>query len=214
MYVPLHFSEPRLEVLHDLIQRNPLGALITNGRSGLDANHIPFELEKTQGRCGTLHCHVARANPVWQDVSNGEEVLAVFRPAHAYISPGWYPSKRETGRQVPTWNYLVAHAHGRVTIRDDERYVRTVVAKLTKTHEAGRSAPWKMSDSPRDYIAELLKSIVGIEIEITRLVGKSKLNQDDEAADIRGAALGLKEGGESVVSPAMLQVAIDREAKR
>jgi transcriptional regulator len=121
MYVPAHFEEPSQDVLHKLIESHPLGVLITNGGSGLDANHIPFDLDRTKGEYGTLNCHVARNNAVWQDVATGDEVLVVFRSADAYISPNWYPSKHEFHKQVPTWNYIVAHAHGRITVHDDER---------------------------------------------------------------------------------------------
>lgn len=207
MYVPRHFEESRIEVLHDLIEKNPLGVLFTHGRSGLDANHIPFELDKTRGQHGVLRSHVARRNPIWHDISAGDEVLVMFRAGDAYIAPGWYPSKHETKRQVPTWNYLVAHAHGRVTIHDDERYVRGVVARLTRTHEATQPDPWRMSDSPKEFIDTLLKAIVGIEIKITRLVGKSKLGQDEEVRDIVGAGQALKKQGNDVIADAMLAVA-------
>ncbi|GAB2174780.1 FMN-binding negative transcriptional regulator [Dongia sp. agr-C8] len=204
MYVPAHFEAPRAEVLHDLIEKAPLGILFTNGRSGMDANHIPFHLSRDEGPSGTLHCHVARANPVWQDIATGDAVLVVFRAADAYISPNWYPSKRETKKQVPTWNYLVAHAHGRATIRDDERYVRGVIARLTKTHEAPQANPWKMSDSPREFIDMMAKNIVGIEVEITRLVGKLKLSQNKEARDILEAGETLKRRGHAEIGDAML----------
>ena len=124
MYLPAHFAETDKEVLHSRIAQYPFGTLITHGRSGLDANHIPFELAAEDGEMGVLHAHVARANPVWQDVANGDEALVVFRAGDAYISPNWYPSKHELHKQVPTWNYMVVHAHGRITILDDERYVR------------------------------------------------------------------------------------------
>lgn len=207
MYVPPHFDESRVDVLHDLIERNPLGVLFSHGRSGLDANHLPFDLNKAQGRYGALHCHVARRNPVWQDVATGDEVLVVFRAGDAYISPSWYPTKHETGRQVPTWNYMVAHAYGRVAIHDDERYVRTVVSRLTKSHESAQPTPWRMADSPRDYIDILAKAIVGIEIGITRLVGKSKLGQDEVLRDIVGAGTALKRQGDDVIGDAMLAIA-------
>ncbi|WP_192250341.1 FMN-binding negative transcriptional regulator [Mesorhizobium caraganae] len=213
MYVPGHFAESNTEVLHSLIERNPLGILVTNGGSGLDANHIPFELSKDQGQLGVLHSHVARANPVWQDIATGDEALVIFREAHAYISPNWYPSKHDFHKQVPTWNYLVAHAYGRVTIRDDERYVRGMVARLTRTHEAGQTVPWKMTDSPKEFIDTLLKAIVGIEIEITRLVGKSKLSQNKEERDIRSAGEILKARGEPKMGDAML-LAADAKAER
>lgn len=207
MYVPKHFGEPRAEVLHELIEKNSLGVLFTHGKNGLDANHLPFHLNRTQGQHGTLHCHVARRNPIWQDIATGDEVLVVFRAADAYISPTWYPTKHETGRQVPTWNYMVAHAYGRVTIHDDERYVRTVVAQLTKKHESPQPKPWKMADSPKDYIDSLAKAIVGIEIQITRLVGKSKLGQDEVLRDVVGAGTALKQQGNDALADAMLAIA-------
>lgn len=207
MYVPAHFAETDTSVLHDLIAGNPLGVLITHGAEGLDANHIPFEIDRTRGAFGTLLCHVARANPLWQNLSDGEEVLVVFRAADAYISPTWYPSKHETHRQVPTWNYLVAHAHGRVTVRDDEAFVRRMVAKLTHTHEASQPVPWKMGDAPKDYLDQMLKMIVGIEIEVTRLVGKFKLSQNKDFADTRSAGEMLIEHGATRVGEAMLAAA-------
>jgi transcriptional regulator len=207
MYVPAHFDEPRTEVLHDLIRQHPFGMLVTHGANGLDANHIPFELNAEQGGMGMLTAHVARANSVWQDVANGEEVLIVFRVADAYVSPNWYPSKRESHKQVPTWNYMVAHAHGRITIRDDERFVRGMVARLTRTHEASQPMPWKMTDSPKDFIDTMLKAIVGLEVEITRLVGKSKLSQNKEVGDIRSAGEALRTQGDRVIGDAMLACA-------
>ena len=207
MYVPAHFDESRTEVLHALIAQHPFGTLVTHGASGLDANHIPFELLANEGALGTLHAHVARANPLWQDVADGDEVLAIFRAGDAYVSPTWYPSKHETHRQVPTWNYVVVHAHGRIRIRDDEKFVRGVVARLTRTHEANEAQPWKMGDAPQDYLDTMLKMIVGLEIEITRLVGKSKLSQNKEARDIRGAGEALVARGHGELGEPMLEIA-------
>ncbi|MGO4327149.1 FMN-binding negative transcriptional regulator [Cupriavidus sp. 2TAF22] len=204
MYVPAHFAETRKEVLHARITQHPFGTLITHGDGGLDANHIPFELVTGEGELGTLRAHVARANPVWQSVANGDEVLAVFHAGDAYISPNWYPGKHESHERVPTWNYMVVHAHGRITILDDERYLRGVVGRLTRTHEASQPKPWKMGDAPRDYLEAMLKAIVGVQIEITRLVGKSKLSQNRETRDIRGAAEALKSRGSSPTGDEML----------
>jgi transcriptional regulator len=204
MYIPGHFSQSSLETLYDLIAKNPLGVLVTNGKAGLDANHLPFELDAQAGPHGTLRAHVARANPVWNDVQNGDEVLAVFRGADAYISPNWFPSKHEFHKQVPTWNYMVAHVHGKITIHDEERYVRGVVARLARHHEATQPIPWKMTDSPPEYIDMMLKAIVGIEIEITRVDGKFKLSQNREPRDIRGAGDALKNQGDTVIGEAML----------
>src|SRR5690606_18040113 len=140
-----------------------------------------------------------RSNPVWQDIADGDEVLVVFRAGDAYISPQWYPSKHEFHKQVPTWNYIVAHAYGRATIRDDERYVRGMVARLTRTHEASQPVPWRMTDGRKEYIDMMLKAIVGIEIEITRLIGKSKLSQNKEVRDIRSAGEALCGKGNQVI---------------
>ena len=210
MYVPADFAESRPDVLRELIVQHPFGSLVTHGKSGLDANHIPFELLPGDGGLGELHAHVARANPVWQEVANGDEVLVIFRGGDAYISPNWYPSKREFKKQVPTWNYTVAHAHGRVTIRDDERYVRTVIARLTKTHESRQANPWKMSDSPKDFIDMMVKNIVGIEVEVTNLVGKFKLSQNKEPRDILEAGETLKQRGNDRIGEAMLKFGAEK----
>ncbi|WP_179713924.1 FMN-binding negative transcriptional regulator [Paraburkholderia bryophila] len=188
MYMPAHFEENRPEVLHRLIGEQPLGALITNGPNGLDANHVPFELDVAPAGGVILRAHVARANPVWQEAATHPDALVIFQGPTAYISPNWYPSKHDAHRQVPTYNYMVVHAHGRIVVRDDEAFVRGLVARLTRKMEAGEPVPWKMGDAPADFIAQMLGAIVGIEIEVTRLVGKWKLGQNKAAADRRGAA--------------------------
>ena len=190
-------------MIHRIIQEHPLGVLIHQSPNGLDANHIPFELDPDSGEFGVLTAHVARANPVWQDCRDGTNVLVVFRGHAHYISPTWYPSKHETHRQVPTWNYEVVHAHGRLTVMDEERFVRRVVARLTRTHEAGEPKPWKMGDAPPDYIDTMLKAVVGIEIQITKLEGKSKLSQNREARDRKSAAQALIRKGEPQLGKAM-----------
>ncbi|OWT72788.1 MULTISPECIES: FMN-binding negative transcriptional regulator [unclassified Achromobacter] len=210
MYVPEHFAVPDVDKIHDLIRANPFGMLLTHGSAGLDANHLPFELET--GATTALHAHVARANTLWQDVKDGDEVLVVFRAGDAYISPNWYPSKHELHKQVPTWNYMVAHAHGRITVRDDERYVRGVVARLTRTHEATQPKPWKMTDSKAEYIDTLLKAIVGIQVEVTRLVGKYKLSQNKERRDIEGAGEGVMAQGGAKIGAAMLACANEKKS--
>jgi len=192
--------------LHDLIAHHALGVLITQSESGLNANHIPFELEASASTHGILRAHVARNNPVWQLSTNGDEVLVVFQADDAYISPNWYPSKQETHQQVPTWNYRVVHAYGKITIHDDEKYVRALVGRLTKKHEASQPEPWKMSDAPRDYMEMMVKSIVGIEIEITQIIGKFKLSQNRENRDRLNAGQVLVEQGNEVLGKAMLDV--------
>jgi len=205
MYLPRHFEETRVEELHRFIAEHPLGALVTDGPNGLDANHVPFGLNPDAGEHGALFAHVARANPVWQEVADGAEVLVIFRTAGAYVSPNWYPSKHESHRQVPTWNYQAVHVHGRLRIRDDERFVRGVVARLTRTHEARTESerPWKMTDSSAEYIDQMLAAIVGIEVEVSRMAGKWKLSQNKDARDRAGAAEALRERGEHGVAQAM-----------
>ncbi|TCG03030.1 transcriptional regulator [Paraburkholderia steynii] len=204
MYLPSHFAESRTRVLHEHIVKRSLGTLFTHGSNGLDANHIPFDLAANEGELGVLNAHISRANPLWRNVLNGDEVLVVFQAGDAYISPNWYPTKQESHRQVPTWNYIVVHAHGRVRFRDDERFVRSVVARLTRAHEASQPVPWKMSDAPADYLDELLQRLIGLEIEITRLVGKSKLGQDEVGRDAQGAGNALVQLGNHEIGDAML----------
>ncbi len=205
MYLPEHFAEDRPEQLHALIQAHPLGALVTHNADGLDANHIPFELLAEQGGQGTLQGHIARANPLLRQLVEGMQVLVIFQGEQGYISPNWYPSKHQEHRQVPTWNYQVVHAHGRIRLRDDERFVRGLVARLTRTHEirSEQPRPWKMTDSSADYISQMLAAIVGIEIEIERLVGKFKLSQNKAPADIAGAAAGLESARQSGLAQSM-----------
>jgi transcriptional regulator len=203
MYTPAHFAQADTVALHALVQAHPLGVLIHNGPQGLDANHLPFDLDPASGPLGTLHAHVARANPLWQQCAAGADVLVVFRSVAGYISPNWYPSKHVTHRQVPTWNYEVVHAHGRLTVRDDVRYVRGLVARLTRTHEASQPQPWKMGDAPSDYLDAMLANIVGLEITITRLEGKSKLSQNKDALDRSTAAAALDDLGQTGLAQAM-----------
>ncbi len=196
MYTPAAFALHNPQELHRILREHPLGMLVTHGESGLDANHIPFEFDPDTGPLGTLRAHVARANPVWQQVASGSRVLVVFRGAAAYVSPNWYPSKHEAHRQVPTWNYEAVHAHGIFTVHDDERYVRGVVARLTRRHEATEPRPWKMADAPADYMDSRLREIVGIEVAITALEGKSKMSQNKEARDREGVAQAYEARGQ------------------
>jgi len=213
MYVPEHFSETRLEAMHALMLRHPFAILCTYGKNGLDANHIPFELDTNDSELGRLHAHVAKQNPLLQELADGAEVLVVFRAEHAYISPQWYPSKQEFHKQVPTWNYQVVHAHGRARLREDKNYLLRVVGRLTKTHEATQTPPWKMSDAPREFIDTMLAQIVGMEIEIIRLTGKFKLSQNKEIGDINGSAEALKQQGRFELAEAM-QKAAEEKANR
>jgi transcriptional regulator len=203
MYTPAHFRVAEPAALQRIIQDHPLGVLVTSHEGSLDANHIPFEFDPAIGPLGRLSAHVARANPVWQQCAEGADVLVIFRGNESYISPNWYPSKHETHRLVPTWNYEVVHAHGRLRIRDDEKFLRGVLARLTRVHEAQEAKPWKMGDSAPEYIDMMLRAVVGIEVDITALEGKSKLSQNREPRDIAGAAQMLRQRGSAELAQAM-----------
>jgi transcriptional regulator len=191
MYQPTHFSEDRLPVLHQLIGDHPLGVLVTMTADGMNANHIPFLLDAARGQFGTLCGHVARSNTVWKDSSPDVEALVVFQGPDAYVSPAFYPSKREHGKVVPTWNYAVVHAYGPLVIRDDAAWLRAFLNRLTDHHEAGRAKPWKVDDAPADFIETMVRAVVGIEIPLTRLIGKRKVSQNRSRADREGVAAGL-----------------------
>jgi transcriptional regulator len=200
MYVPKHFAEPRVDVLHQLMRAHPLATLVTLTADGLDANHVPLLLLPEPGPFGSLRGHVARANPVWRDLTRdagGSEVLAIFHGPDAYITPSWYASKAETGKVVPTWNYAVAHAHGALRVVDDPAWIRAQMTALTAQGESAFAGPWRPDDAPADYIEKLIGAVVGIEIVIARLSGKWKVSQNQSAANREGVVRGLLASGES-----------------
>ena len=195
MYLPTHFKESRPEVLHELMRTHPLGLLVTQDASSLQADAIPFMLDTERGEFGTLVAHVARANPLWREARTEVESPVVFQGPQAYVSPAWYPSKQETGKVVPTWNYVLVEARGRLRVIDDAAWVAALVTRLTDHHEDARTdaprTPWKVTDAPDDYIASMQRAIVGIEIELTALNGKWKVSQNRSTADRAGVAAGL-----------------------
>lgn len=192
MYLPKHFAEKRPEVLHGFIRSSPFGTLITMTAHGLEASHIPFVFKPDPAPFGTLQGHLARANSQWKVSTPDVEALVIFNGPDAYITPSWYPTKRDTGKAVPTWNYVVVHAYGKLQVIEDEDWLKTHVEELTNQHEQGRDEPWKVSDAPADYTARLLKGFVGVQIELTRLEGKWKLGQNRSEADRQGVFEGLK----------------------
>ena len=205
MYLPKHFEETRVDVLHALIRTHPLGALVVMTRNGLDANHIPLEVDPDPAPFGTLRGHIARANPLWRESGGDAPALAIFQGPDTYVSPAWYATKQQTGKVVPTWNYAVVHAHGSVRFIDDRAWLRAFVHRLTDRHEAARPEPWKVTDAPADYIETQLGAIIGLEMPIARLVGKWKVSQNRPAQDRHGAVEGLsREGGESGAAMARL----------
>jgi transcriptional regulator len=193
VYLPPHFAETDTDAMHRLIRAFPFGTLVIIGDDGLSANHIPFILDTRSGDNGRLLAHVARNNPVWRDHDADQEALVVFQAADAYISPNWYATKRETHEVVPTWNYAIVHAYGHIVVHDDEKWVRGQAGMLTKQQEATQPTPWKMADAPPPFTSEQLGQIVGVEIPISRLVGKTKASQNRNEADRAGAIAGLRE---------------------
>jgi transcriptional regulator len=183
MYAPSHFDEADLDTLHALVAAHPLGTLVTHGAAGLDADHIPFEIAAPTAEAphGTLRAHVARANPLWRQ--QGAAVLVVFQGPSAYVSPSLYAEKPASGKVVPTYNYAVVHAHGTLRAIEDPAWILALLERLTARHESPRAAPWAVGDAPPDYLASMLKAIVGIEIPLERLQGKWKLSQNRPAVD-------------------------------
>lgn len=195
MYLPSHFAETRPEVLHAALRDHPLGLLITqDAEHTLEVNPIPFLLDAARGPHGTLRGHVARANPVWREARRDAETVVVFQGPQAYVSPGWYATKAETGKVVPTWNYVTVVARGALRVIDDRGWLRGLVGELTERHEAAQARPWQVSDAPPDYIDTMLKAIVGIEIELVSLQGKWKVSQNRPAKDREGVAEALRDG--------------------
>ena len=196
MYQPPHFREDRVEVQHELIRAHSLGLLITAGPGGLQANYIPFLINDEGSAYGTLRAHLARANPQIGELSAVEQCLVVFQGAQHYISPSLYQTKRETGKVVPTWNYITVHAWGRPRVIDDAAWLRQQIEDLTRHNEASRAAPWQVSDAPDAFVAAQIKGIIGLEIPIGRIEGKWKVSQNRPAADRAGVVAGLKGHGD------------------
>lgn len=192
MYIPSSNAEHSPEVMFDFIEAHPLGILVTGSGEGLFATHLPLLLDRTRGPRGALMGHVARANRQHTlPVGDGAESLVIFSGPDAYISPSWYPAKAEHGKVVPTWNYVAVHVYGRLRYTSDPVWLREHVGRLTTHHEASRAMPWSVEDAPNEYIDQMLRAIVGVEIEITRLEGKWKMSQNRSAADIDGVVDGL-----------------------
>ena len=191
MYTPRAFALDDLPQLQQLIRHTRLAQLVTVGEQGLQASHLPLLLNPDEGPNGTLYGHVAKANRQWEDLQQGSEALVIFAGAEAYVSPGFYPTKAEHGKVVPTWNYLAVHAYGKAEVFSDAARLLSLVTALTDHHEAGRVQPWQVSDAPADYIEGMLKAIVGFALPIERLIGKRKLSQNRSPADIAGVREGL-----------------------
>jgi transcriptional regulator len=209
MYQPLPHRQDQLAAQHGLIRSHPLGLLVSHGPEGLEANSIPFLIDPQASRLGTLQAHMARANGQWRHLGAAGDVLVVFQGADHYITPGWYETKRETGKVVPTWNYVMVQARGRPRVIEDAAWLRAQIEALTRRHESARPAPWAVGDAPAAFIEAQIKAIVGVEIEITEISGKWKASQNRPAADRAGVVAGLEELGDEA---ALDMAAIVRDA--
>lgn len=207
MYLPKQFEEPDMDVLHALIRAKPLATLVTFNASGIEANHIPLLLTVDRKPYGTLCGHVARSNPLWQDHPEDSDVLVIFHGAESYITPSWYASKAETGKVVPTWNYISVQAKGKLHVIHDSGWILSQLESLTSQNEAEFEHPWAISDAPHEFTSKLVEAIVGIEIVITELKGKWKVSQNQSDQDRYSVVNGLRKHGQNemaeiVISPA------------
>jgi transcriptional regulator len=191
MYNPAPFPEERIEVLHAFIREHPLAVIVSCGDNGLEATHAPVVLHTDIGQQGVLRCHFARANSQWKTIPSSPGVLAIFQGPQHYITPSWYPSKKEHGKVVPTWNYVVVHVRGHAkTFEDCDELIAHVTA-LTNQNEQVFDTPWSVSDAPREYIEAMTRAIVGIEISIEKIEGKWKASQNRPPADRQRVVNGL-----------------------
>ena len=197
MYEPLLHRQDELAAQHRLIEARRIGLLISYGPTGLLANALPFLIDAGASKLGTLQAHMARANGQWRDLSPGTDVLVVFQGVDHYITPAWYETKRETGKVVPTWNYVMVQARGRPRVIDDAAWLRRQIDALTLTQEAARPAPWAPADAPAPFVAAQINAIVGLEIEIAEIKGKWKVSQNRNAADRAGVIAGLSAEGDA-----------------
>jgi transcriptional regulator len=195
MYRPPAFREDRLEVLQALIESHRLGTIVTHTANGLEANLVPFTLDRSRGRHGTLKAHLAKGNDQLTAFREGGEAMVIFQGAESYITPSWYPSKREHGKVVPTWNYVLVEVRGRPVVIEDPVWLLAQISELTDANEGTRPAPWAVRDAPEPYVAAQLKGIFGIEVEIARVEGKWKTSQNRPEADRVGVAEGLSAEG-------------------
>jgi len=197
MYVPKIFAETDTDVLHSMIRSHPLGTWIAPTDDELVVNHIPFVLENAYGAHGVLRGHINRANPIRKSLSTTKNSIVVFQGAETYITPSWYPSKQEHGKVVPTWNYVVVHVHGIPRVIDDRVWLLEHLNALTNEQESTRTQPWKVADAPEDFINRMVKGIVGIEIEICKIVGMWKTSQNKQQPDKSGVVAGLSSSKDS-----------------
>ncbi|MGL3104113.1 FMN-binding negative transcriptional regulator [Bradyrhizobium sp. BR 1432] len=190
MYVPPAFKDDDIESIRTTIRNARLVNLVTATAEGPVATPLPLFLDQSEGEHGTLYGHLARANPQWKLLPIGE-ALAIFNGPEAYVTPSWYATKQETGKVVPTWNYVAVHAYGPVEFFHEPERLLEVVTRLTRKHEEVRAKPWAVSDAPADFIASQLRGIVGLRVPVSRFEGKRKMSQNRPEADRVGVSAGL-----------------------
>ncbi|MES2934474.1 MAG: FMN-binding negative transcriptional regulator [Pseudomonadota bacterium] len=212
MYQPTQFEETSTGRMHDLVRAHPLATLVTLSADGLNANHIPFYLHDDGSPLGTLRGHVARANPLLQDVVANPAVLAIFHGPDCYISPSWYATKQVTGKVVPTWNYAVVHLHGSLRVVDDPVWLRAQLDALTAHNEAAFEAPWQLSDAPVEFTQTIMQAIIGIEIVIEKMSGKWKVSQNQQPQNQASVIEGLRTSQQHDACP-MAQLVLARGSK-
>ena len=194
MFIPSLFKMEDVADAHALMRAHPFAVLVTHGSTGLFATHLPTVLKVGEGPpLGRIDCHLARPNPQWETFAPDTDALMIFQGAEAYIRPGWYPSKAEHGKAVPTWNYTVVHAYGRLEVQRDAGWLLTHVSELSDQQEKPYAKPWSTSEAPETYTAMLLRGIVGLTFTISRLEGKAKMSQNREPRDRAGVVQGLRE---------------------
>ncbi len=208
MYVPDHFAEDRIAVLHDLIHANTLATLVSMAADGMIASHAPLMLDPDPAPYGTLIGHLAKANPHARAANPSVQTLVIFQGPDGYITPSYYAAKQEHGKVVPTWNYAAIHAYGTLEAFDDPARLLEVVTRLTRRHEKARTRPWAVSDAPEDFVQGMLRSIVGIALPIVRLEGKVKMSQNRPAADIAGVIDGLRQDGQDALATAVVRATV------
>lgn len=183
MYVQKIFEETRTEVMHALMHDYPLASLVTMTADGMEANNIPFELDSSVGTLGTLRFHVSRSNPIWQTFRNDRQVLVIFQGPNAYISPRWYTNGQKSGRVFPSWNYAVVHAYGLIQVIDDKTWLLEHLSRLASHNEKTLPSPWQLQGAPTNFVDQAVANIIGLEIDITKLVGKWFVSQQRTPAD-------------------------------
>ena len=195
MYIPRHFSVSD-EIAREFLAKTTSGHLVTNTADGLRATFIPVHFRPATD---SLIGHLARGNEQWSQPAHGE-TLFIASTIDSYISPTWYASKKEHGKVVPTWDYMMAHIYGELSIHDDVEWLRTAVSELTDSFEQNRSQPWKVSDAPEDYVAGQLRAIVGVELKVSRLEVSFKMSQNKTKADLDGVIAGLTAEGKREIA--------------